>query len=133
MTRLYKRVTSSERGRPHRAGLIWNLEDLLSQGYVVVATDYPGLGTDGIHPYLIGESAGRAVLDSVRAARTSRGTALPTVLPYGVTAKGATPPSLRANLPPAMRRNWSLSESPRRRLRPTSSNCSKMTRQPNRT
>jgi len=41
---------------------------MLSQGYVVVATD-PGLGTNGIHPYLIGESAGRAVLDSVRAAR----------------------------------------------------------------
>ena len=52
-----------------RAGLIWNLKDMLNQGYVVVATDYPGLGTDGIHPYLIGESAGRAVLDSVRAAR----------------------------------------------------------------
>jgi acetyl esterase/lipase len=54
---------------PHRAGLIWNLSDMLSQGHIVVATDYPGLGTDGIHPYLIGESAGRAVLDSVRAAR----------------------------------------------------------------
>jgi hypothetical protein len=52
---------------PDRAGLIWNLRDMLDRGYVVVATDYPGLGTDGIHPYLIGESAGRAVLDSVRA------------------------------------------------------------------
>ena len=54
---------------PIRAGLIWNLNDMLSEGYVVVATDYPGLGTEGIHPYLIGESAGRAVLDSVRAAQ----------------------------------------------------------------
>ena len=54
---------------PDRAGLIWNLADMLSQGYIVVATDYPGLGTHGVHPYLIGESAGRAVLDSVRAAR----------------------------------------------------------------
>lgn len=36
---------------------------------VVVAADYPGLGTPGMHPYLIGESEGRAVLDSVRAAR----------------------------------------------------------------
>ena len=43
--------------------MIWNLGDMLSQGYVVVATDYPGLGTDGIHPYLIGESEGRAVLE----------------------------------------------------------------------
>ncbi len=54
---------------PDRAGLIWNLNDMLREGYVVVATDYPGLGTQGIHPYLIGESAGRAVLDSVRAAQ----------------------------------------------------------------
>jgi acetyl esterase/lipase len=54
---------------PDRAGMIWNLREMLGQGYVVVATDYPGLGTDGIHPYLIGESEGRAVLDSVRAAR----------------------------------------------------------------
>jgi len=57
---------------PDRAGMIWNLKDMLRHGYVVVATDYPGLGTSGIHPYLIGESAGRAVLDSVRAARHFR-------------------------------------------------------------
>jgi acetyl esterase/lipase len=36
---------------------------------VVAATDYPGLGTAGPHPYLVGISEGRAVLDSVRAAR----------------------------------------------------------------
>ena len=54
---------------PDIAGTIWNLGDMLKQGHVVVATDYPGLGTEGIHPFLIGESEGRAVLDSVRAAR----------------------------------------------------------------
>ena len=54
---------------PDTAGLIWGLAQMLREGYIVVATDYPGLGTDGIHPYLIGESEGRAVLDSVRAAR----------------------------------------------------------------
>jgi acetyl esterase/lipase len=54
---------------PDTAGLIWGLQAMLASGYVVTATDYPGLGTDGIHPYLIGESEGRAVLDSVRAAR----------------------------------------------------------------
>jgi pimeloyl-ACP methyl ester carboxylesterase len=48
-------------------GEIPGLADLLSHGYAVVATDYPGLGTAGTHPYLIGESEGRAVLDSVRA------------------------------------------------------------------
>ncbi len=54
---------------PDLAGTIWGLSDMLARGYVVVATDYPGLGTPGIQPYLIGESEGRAVLDSVRAAR----------------------------------------------------------------
>jgi acetyl esterase/lipase len=44
------------------------LEDMLERGFVVAATDYPGLGTPGPHPYLVGESEGRAVLDSVRAA-----------------------------------------------------------------
>ncbi len=48
---------------------ITGLTDMVKHGYVVVATDYPGLGTDGEHPYLVGLSEGRAVLDSVRAAR----------------------------------------------------------------
>jgi len=48
---------------------IAGLKPLLAQGYVVVATDYPGLGTPGPHPYLIGQSEARSVLDSVRAAR----------------------------------------------------------------
>lgn len=54
---------------PDNSGMIWGLPDMLAQGYVVVATDYPGLGTPDIHPYLIGVSEARAVLDSVRAAR----------------------------------------------------------------
>ena len=55
--------------RPNVAGMTWGLPQMLQKGYIVVATDYPGLGTPGIHPYLIGKSEGRAVLDSVRAAR----------------------------------------------------------------
>lgn len=46
----------------------------LEAGYVVAATDYEGLGTPGIHPYLVAESEGRSVLDSVRAARELLGT-----------------------------------------------------------
>jgi acetyl esterase/lipase len=45
------------------------LNAAISRGYVVVATDYAGLGTSPAHPYLIGGSAARSVLDSVRAAR----------------------------------------------------------------
>jgi alpha-beta hydrolase superfamily lysophospholipase len=48
---------------------IQGLRDMLARGYVIAATDYPGLGTPGPHPYLVGTSEGRAVLDSVRAAR----------------------------------------------------------------
>lgn len=40
----------------------------LEQGWVITLTDYPGLGTPSPHPYLVGASEGRAVLDSVRAA-----------------------------------------------------------------
>ena len=49
------------------------LRQLIEQGAVVVATDYPGLGTQGPHPYLVGTSEGRAVLDSVRAVRSLPG------------------------------------------------------------
>ncbi|MGG6293079.1 alpha/beta fold hydrolase [Leptolyngbya sp. AN02str] len=42
---------------------------MVQQGFVVVATDYPGLGTPGIHPYLVGSVSAHSILDSVRAAQ----------------------------------------------------------------
>ena len=48
---------------------IQGLRLMLERGYVVAATDYPGLGTPGPHPYLVGTSEAHAVIDSVRAAR----------------------------------------------------------------
>jgi pimeloyl-ACP methyl ester carboxylesterase len=45
---------------------------LVSQGYVVVATDYEGLGTPGTHPYLVGESEAHGVLDIAKAAQQIR-------------------------------------------------------------
>ena len=44
------------------------LDAWLTHGYAVVATDYAGLGTPGIHPYLLWRSEGYAVLDAIRAA-----------------------------------------------------------------
>jgi alpha-beta hydrolase superfamily lysophospholipase len=44
-------------------------QKLVDAGYLVAATDYPGLGTSGTHPYLIGRSEAQAVLDSVQAVR----------------------------------------------------------------
>src|SRR3954451_11868524 len=40
----------------------------LKAGYAVARTDYQGLGTPGIHQYLVGTSEGRSTLDIVRAA-----------------------------------------------------------------
>ena len=53
----------------HKFDDIQGLKQMLDQGYVVVATDYPGLGAAGTHPYLVGASEAHAVIDSVRAAR----------------------------------------------------------------
>jgi hypothetical protein len=41
---------------------------LVEAGYVGARTDYEGLGTPGRHPYLVGESEGRGVLDAAKAA-----------------------------------------------------------------
>ena len=45
------------------------LDKFLRAGYVVAQTDYVGLGTPGIHPYINGDSEAAAVTDIVRAAR----------------------------------------------------------------
>ena len=44
---------------------IQGLRYMVERGYAVAATDYPGLGTPGPHPYLVGVSEARAVLDFV--------------------------------------------------------------------
>ncbi len=52
----------------------WDVENaqevrtFVDAGYAVAATDYPGLGTPGIHPYLVGVDEGNAVVDVVTAA-----------------------------------------------------------------
>ena len=45
------------------------LSQILAQGWVLVATDYTGLGTSGPHPFLVGAGQAHSVLDAVRAAR----------------------------------------------------------------
>jgi pimeloyl-ACP methyl ester carboxylesterase len=52
---------------------VQGLRTMVRDGYVVAATDYPGLGTPGPHPYLVGLSEARAVIDSVRVARSLPG------------------------------------------------------------
>lgn len=45
------------------------LNEWLKAGFAVVRTDYQGLGTPGVHQYLVGTAEGRSTLDIVRAAR----------------------------------------------------------------
>jgi pimeloyl-ACP methyl ester carboxylesterase len=49
------------------------ISSLLAQHLLVVASDYPGLGTPGLHAYLIGKADARAVIDSVAAAHALPG------------------------------------------------------------
>lgn len=51
------------------AGALLTLDTVVDQRWALVATDYVGLGTEGPHPYLIGQGQARSVLDAVRAAR----------------------------------------------------------------
>lgn len=57
----------------HATGDIPYTNVLLNQwvkaGYVVLRTDYEGLGVPGPHPFGVGHSEGRGVIDIVRAAR----------------------------------------------------------------
>jgi fermentation-respiration switch protein FrsA (DUF1100 family) len=56
---------------PSKAGLgvlSGPLDLFLARGWIVAATDYEGLGTPSRHPYIVGVSEGRGVLDAVRAA-----------------------------------------------------------------
>lgn len=46
---------------------------LLAKGYLVVATDYEGLGVPGLHPYIVGDSEAYGTLDIVKAARVFPG------------------------------------------------------------
>lgn len=55
---------------PFAAERLPTLANAVDAGWTVVATDYLGLGTQGPHPYLIGHSEARSVLDAVRAARS---------------------------------------------------------------
>lgn len=60
------------------------VDGLLRQGWAVVVTDYPGLGTPGDESYSVGISEGHAVLDSVRAAERLPGAGLSSEAKVGV-------------------------------------------------
>lgn len=63
---------SLRRGAPGAGGTA-AFAGALDRGWAVVATDYAGMGTRGVQPYLIGQGEARSVLDAVRAARRMDG------------------------------------------------------------
>jgi alpha-beta hydrolase superfamily lysophospholipase len=54
-------------GLAHDPTAVAEVRALLARGWAVVASDYPGLGTPGVHSYLIGAADARAVVDGVTA------------------------------------------------------------------
>lgn len=52
--------------------VVW-VTKFVSAGYAVAMADYQGLGSKGVHPYLDARTAGRNVIDSVRALRHTFG------------------------------------------------------------
>lgn len=56
----------------------------IDQGWAVAISDYQGLGTPGLHTYMVGPSQGRAVLDMARAAQRLPGSGLSSSTPVGL-------------------------------------------------
>lgn len=83
-SRHYTRGTEFE--APAMAGL-------LNRGWSVVVADGQGLGTPGDPTYMVGQSAGRTLLDAIRAARSVQSAGLPADGPtglWGYSEGGAT-------------------------------------------
>ncbi len=68
----------SSRCAPSLSANFWTVTpalDAVKTGHVVVAPDYAGLGSAGMHPFLVGIDTARSVIDGVRAARQIAGAA----------------------------------------------------------
>jgi len=61
------------------------LQGLLERGYGVVVPDYQGLGTPGVHTYVVREAQAHAVLDGVRAAQRLEAADLPDAGPIAIS------------------------------------------------
>jgi pimeloyl-ACP methyl ester carboxylesterase len=71
-------ICAPSRDAPGHPSHIYNqladatLSQWVKRGFVVLKTDYEGLGTPGSHPYLVGASAARSTVDILLAARQLR-------------------------------------------------------------
>lgn len=60
------------------------IQNALNRGWAVVVTDLEGMGTPGPHRYMVGQSAGRSVLDAARAALSLPDAGLAENAPVGI-------------------------------------------------
>ena len=82
---------------------VQGLGDMLSRGYIVTATDYPGLGTPGPHPYLVGANAGRWSSSPSGPSSSFLRPAPAAASPSGAIRRAATPRSSQGCSPGASR------------------------------
>jgi pimeloyl-ACP methyl ester carboxylesterase len=86
------------------SGTFYEIEwvaDLLTHGWVVVVTDYPGLGTPGVHTYLNRVEEGHAVLDAARATLRLRHSDPATPVGIGGYSQGGRAAAAAAELQPS--------------------------------
>lgn len=88
-----------------RRGLLYEgvaIAGMLERGWAVAMTDYEGLGTPGVHTYMVGRSAGPAALDVLRAARNLQAAELSAALPTALTgySQGGNAAAWAAQLQP---------------------------------
>lgn len=92
------------------------ITELLRRGYLVVMSDYQGLGTPGPAPYMDGALAAKASLDAVRAARKfARARAGESFVSYGHSQGGQTTlwaAALAASYAPELKLRGALSIAP---------------------
>lgn len=79
-------VGEAEFERKTRSAVV--AQRLLERGIAVARTDYEGIGTPGPHPYLVGRSLARSMVDMVRAARALSPTVGRTYLAAGHSEGG---------------------------------------------
>lgn len=68
-TGIERRCAPSVHDKPALA--LAGLRQAMQKGWAYLAPDYPGLGAEGIHPFLIGEPTATSVLDAIRAIQTT--------------------------------------------------------------
>ena len=91
-------LTPFEPRTPSYSQWVRLMKPLVERGYAVVATDFQGMGAPGTPAFLIGEIAGRNILDSVRAVHGWRSDVNPDKTVLWGTSQGGQAAAFAAQL-----------------------------------